>query len=101
MARREATAATASSTQSHQNRSRQVLPIEREQIKGEVSSEVTPLHQISKDASAEMIAHDQLAIEDGRLRIHLLHQCRLREGRERNGASISESGSIGHPLGRV
>jgi hypothetical protein len=33
----------------------QVLPIEREQIEGEVSGKVAPLHHLSKDASAKMI----------------------------------------------
>jgi len=37
-------------------------PIEREQIKREVSSEVAPLHQISKHASAKMVNNDELAI---------------------------------------
>jgi hypothetical protein len=36
--------------------------MKRKQIEREVSSEMTPLHQISKDASAEMVDNDQLAI---------------------------------------
>jgi len=52
------------------------LSIEREQIKGEVSGGVAPLHHVSKDASAEMVNHDELAIQDGRLRIYLFHQYR-------------------------
>jgi hypothetical protein len=39
----------------------QVLPIEREQIKGEVSGKVAP-HHVSKDASAKVVDHGQLAI---------------------------------------
>jgi hypothetical protein len=54
----------------------QVLPIEREQIKGEVSGKVAPLHYGSKDASAEMIDHRKLAIQDCRFRVHLFHQRR-------------------------
>lgn len=43
---------------------RQVLPVEREQIEGEVSGGVAPLYHVGKDASAWMIDHDQLAIQD-------------------------------------
>ena len=45
-----------------QGQARQVFSVEREQIKGEVSGEVTPLHHVSKDASAEMVDHDEFAI---------------------------------------
>ena len=55
---------------------RQVLPIVREQIEGEVSGGVAPLHHVSKDRPAHVFGDHEFAIQDGRLRIHLFHECR-------------------------